>query len=148
MLDFFRGVLPWGKFRRLLSQLGSDSKYITAQQNDPAIADHVARSEKPDDPAWAPQPAEFTLMHELAAEIRDRLGVVCALLADLPVAVDHRHTPPASFPRPETELVKARKRVKDERDQAYDDRLVADVERAQQRWRERHALGQREPAQG
>lgn len=130
---------PWGKFWRLLGQLGSDSRYVKAQQNDPEVAAMLAAEESEGDPReWKPQAAEWTLLHDLLARIGDRQGEIAALIADLPVGVKKRHEPPAPFPRPETELDKARARIKAEREQAYDDRLLSLVEAGKQRWRESH----------
>lgn len=128
----------WTKFWRLLSQLGPDSRYVKAQQNDPEIAEHLAKQGKPDDPSWRPQAEDWTLLHELVAQVRDRLGGVAGLIADLPTAVKTRHTPPPYFPRPQTELDKARQRIEAEADKAYDDRLLDIAEAAKRRWRAQH----------
>jgi hypothetical protein len=137
LIDFFADVEPWGEFWRLLGQLGADSRYVKAQQNDPEVADLLASQESEDDPQeWKPQAQEWTLLHELVARLGDRQGDVAALIADLPVGVKTRHTPPPAFPRPETELDKARKRIAAEREQQYDDKVIDLVERAKQRYRE------------
>lgn len=74
--------------------------------------------------------------HELLAAVIDRLGILIALTSELPAAVKVRGPMPSTFPRPVTELDKARKALKVDADQRYDDDLLGDIERAQQRWRD------------
>lgn len=105
------------------------------------MAEFLIAKEKPDDPPWRPMPADFSLMHELVAQVRDLLGDVAALLADMPVGVKTRHKPPPKFLRPMTELDKARAKARDEADKAYDDRLLTLVAEGQRRWREQHPKG-------
>jgi hypothetical protein len=38
LLDFFRGVRPWGQFYRLVKGLPADGKFKAAQANDPELA--------------------------------------------------------------------------------------------------------------
>lgn len=78
-------------------------------------------------------------MHELQAQTRDRLGEIAALLADLPVAVKQRHTPPPTHPRPETALTRAMARVKREREEAYDAKIEDFVTKAKERYRRQQA---------
>jgi hypothetical protein len=134
LLDFFTGKEPWGEFWRLLSQLGADSRYMKAQQDDPEMAQRIAEAEDPDDPSWSPQAADWTLMHELMASVRDLLvDVVIITGKGLPSDGPRRFPPP--YPRPDTELEKARKRVAEIKLRTYDDKILAEVERAKDRWR-------------
>lgn len=98
-------------------------------------------AETPDEgaPPWAPALADWTLQHELLSQIRDRLGHVAALLADLPIGVKQRHTPPPDFPRPHTALDAALAEAKAAREKAYDDKLMAFADKAKARWRENEA---------
>ena len=100
------------------------------------MAEHLATQPDKDAPAWRPRPAEWTLMHELMARQTDRLGAIASLLSELPTPIKERHAFPEPFPRPETELDKARKRIEQAKIDEYDERLLGAVERAKQRWRE------------
>jgi hypothetical protein len=141
LIQFFRDERPWSQFWRLLEDLEKfgDSRYVRAQQNDPDVAEEWAKREldKKEEVGqkWRPEPEEWTLLHELTAQVRDRLGSLAALLADLPTGVKTRHSHPEPFPRPETELDRAKRRLEAEREQAYDAKLEAMVAGAKARWR-------------
>lgn len=79
----------------------------------------------------------------MTAQVRDRLGEVATLLADLPVApgVKQRTKPPAQFLRPETELDKARRAIQEAKDKAADDRLMDLGAKAKERWRAQQTTG-------
>lgn len=98
-------------------------------------------AEAPDEDGvpWAPALADWTLLHELVAIGNDRLGHVAALLADLPIGVKQRHTPPSAFPRPVTALDVALAEAKAAREKAYDDKIMDFAEKAKARWREQEA---------
>lgn len=74
-------------------------------------------------------------MHEMVAQIRDRLGDLGAILLDLPTGVKKRHDSPPTFPRPETAMDRARAAIKAKREQAYDDKINEFVEKAKERGR-------------
>lgn len=138
-------MLPWGKFWRLLDQLGADSRYSAAQQNDPELARKIAE-DTAEGKTWHPDAADWTLMHDLVAEVRD-------LLADS-VVIQGRGLPsngrrqfPSRYPRPVTEIDKARAAAEAARDQLADERIMAEVDRAKQRWRDQQAELQREMAE-
>lgn len=129
---------PWGKFWRLLDSLGGDSRYIKAQQDDPDVAEHIASKETDEDAPWKPANEDFTLMHEMVGEVRD-------LMADL-VVITGRGLPSNGqrkfgerFPRPETELTKARERHKRLREDQEAERLFEIVDVAKARWRAQQA---------
>lgn len=114
-----------------------DDRFAKAQQDDPEVAEYLAALPEAEE-KWRPAPVDFTLMHEMVAEVRDLLGELCALTADGPVAVKTRHTPPPPFPRPVSELEKARRRIKAARDAEYDADLLAFAEAGKRRWREQN----------
>lgn len=150
MLDFLRGTLPWGKFWRLVDRLGDGTHYRRAQQNDPETARYIAEAEAaeaeaaekaglPPPPPWRPDPDDWTLLHELTAQTRDRLGELATLIADLPTPVKTRSKPPAQFARPETLLDIERRLIAERREKSEVDRLMDLGERAKQRWRDQQA---------
>ena len=113
------------------------AKYIA--EKEAADADAAEKEGKPPPPPWRPDPDDFTLMHEILAQIRDGSAQTATLIADLPTAVKHRTRPPAAFGRPETELDRERRRIREERDQAADDRLMDITAAAKQRWKAQQA---------
>jgi hypothetical protein len=145
LLDFFTGKEPWGEFWRLLSQLGADSRYAKAQQDDPELAEVIAEEEAAKKKAgdetgekWRPAPADFTLMHSMVAEVRD-------LLADV-VVITGRGLPSNGtrkfaerYPRPRTELDKARLRISEREDVEYMEQMDDAILAAKQRWRDQQA---------
>jgi hypothetical protein len=144
LLDFFRDVRPWGQFWRLLSQLGSDSRYAKAQVDDPEVAMMLAEEEIQKRNAgeaeerWRPRPADFTLLHEMAAQQID-------LLSDL-VVITGRGLPSNGtrkfadrFPRPVNEMTKARKAVEAREDARYIEQMDDVVLAAKARWRAQQA---------
>jgi hypothetical protein len=142
-------VRPWGQFWRLLSQLGADSRYSKAQVDDPELAEMLAEEEAAKrkeaarrgetiEDKWAPQPADFTLMHELVAEVRDLLADVVVITGrGLPSNGTRKFA--ARFPRPQTELTKARLRVTEREDVEYMDQMDSAIMAAKQRWRDQQA---------
>lgn len=124
-----------------MSQLASssDSRYAKAQRNDPELAAQIAAEASDDDPPWTPPLTDWTLLHELLQVNNDRLGHLAALVADLPIGVKQRHTPPAPLPRPVTEIEKAMKAAREARDRAYDDKILDFAEKAKARWRAQQA---------
>lgn len=77
-------------------------------------------------------------MHELIAEIRDLLADV-TVIAGKGLPSDGPRRFADRFPRPETELVKARIRLQERADEAYDAQMDAIVSRAKDRWRAQQA---------
>lgn len=122
--------------------MGSDSRYIKAQQDDPEVAEALVEDED-EDVSWRPQPADWTLMHELLAQIRDITADTAKLIAQLPTTVTNRGEFPQAFPRPESEVAKARIRLKRERQQRYDENLLAFAEQAKARWRAQQAASEK-----
>lgn len=141
MLDFFRDDLPWGTFWRLFEQIkGSQETYFSrAQRNDPELAASMAPQIIDDDSPWHPPAADWTSMHELMAQTRDRLGEIAALLADMPVAVKTRHKPPPAHARPLTALAAAIEALQADRDQAEIDKVDDFVARAKARYLQNQA---------
>ena len=141
LLDFFTGAETWGEFWRLLGQLGSDSRYVKAQLDDPEVARAIAQREKEEDPAWHPQAADWTLMHDLMASILDRVTEMVVITGrGLPSNGTRQFPPP--FSRPDTELGRQRQQVAAETIQRYDDKILGEVERAKERWRAQQAEGE------
>ena len=134
---------PWGKFWRLLARLGADSAYQKALQDDPAtVASALAADDtETEGTPWRPAVEDWSMLHELLAQIRDRQGDIAAILLDLPVAVKSRHKPPQHFPRPLTELDRARIRIQNEKDEADMARIDAFVKRGKENWKRQHAVG-------
>ena len=107
-------------------------------QDDPELAEKIVADED-EDAKWHPRPSDWTLDRELLAQVRDRLGQVASLLADLPVGVKQRHNPPPAFPRPETALDKARIAKAKREEREYDEKLLDFAEQAKARWRAQQA---------
>ena len=141
-------MLPWGKFWRLLQQFegSGESYYARAREADEELAGILAEELVDDEAPWKPPAADWTLLHEMMAQQRDRLGEIAALLADLPVGVKQRHTPPPMFARPDTALSKAMARIKREREEEYDAKLDAFVSDAKARWRRNKEREEQEAA--
>jgi hypothetical protein len=153
LLDFFADREPWGEFWRLLSVLGTDSRYRKAILDDPEAVAVALSMDDGTSPSWRPESAEWTSMHELLASVVDSLGAIAALVADGPIGVKKRHEHPPPYPRPETELARQRKAIEAAKEQEYDDRLLNVVDAAKARWRAQHPdapkrgpRGDREPA--
>ena len=113
------------------------ARYIA--EKEAAEAEEAEKAGRPPAPPWRPDPDDFTLMHEILAQIRDGVAETATLIADLPTPVKQRTKPPAAFGRPETLLDKERRRIREERDQAADDRLLDITSAAKRRWREQQA---------
>jgi hypothetical protein len=114
-------------------------------------------AESDDEKPWRPEGSDWSLMHELTAEVRDRLGEIAALIADLPVGVKTRHKSPPQFPRPETALTRATRRYREEQDAKEMQRIEDWVEKGRENWRRlqreqaeetANALGDERPEDG
>jgi hypothetical protein len=88
-----------------------------------------------DETPWKPAGSDWSLMHELTAEVRDRLGEIAALIADLPVGVKTRHKAPPQFPRPETAMTRATRRYREQQETAELQKIEDWVEKGRENWR-------------
>lgn len=147
LLDFFRDERPWGQFWRLLDQLGRDSRYRAAQLDDPDVAELLAGEDGGD--KWSPMPADFTLMHELVAEVRDLMADAVVILGrGLPSNGKREFVD--RFPRPDTELARALENREKTKVEKYDEDLLDFAEKAKARWRaqqEREAVASPSPTE-
>lgn len=130
LLDFFRGIYPWGKLDRLtdrLLRMPRSALQIALAQDEEAAEHQLAAdddapsaSNKPPLESWSPE------VEWLAANF-DRMGeLIQAVVAGIPGGKPPRIRP---APRPETALDRARRR----RAWTRHDALVAEVEAAQAR---------------
>lgn len=76
-------------------------------------------------PSWRPAHTDWTLTHELLAQVRD--AVLRAHFKD-----------PKDFPRPVTALQEARAEAEERRMRSGYDKILDVVARGQQRWKEGH----------
>lgn len=125
--DYFRGLKPWRRLLNVLDRLPANSQYVTAQRNDPELAELIASLPEAEMGRWRPPATEFSLDTSLLAEIRDRLGVVATLLGDMPLApgVKRRSKPPPPFPRPLTAIERARAAAEAQMEADLDDMVAA-----------------------
>lgn len=107
----------------ILRGLPSHSHYVAAQKQDPELAEHLANLAGDEDRKWRPQPTEYTLQHELLAANFDRLGELIAAVIN--GYAKRGIQPPSRFPRPETELDRAMKRLEFRVDRELDDLIKA-----------------------
>jgi hypothetical protein len=115
-------------------------------QDEDFVAAIVEREVEDDDeaPSWSPAAEDWTLLHEMLAQVFDRLGALAMITAHAKPEAKG----PDPFPRPVTALSKARESMKQVKLDRYDEKLLDVVAKAQQRWRdlseeERDAMVQR-----
>lgn len=108
-MEYFRRQRPWWEFTALLQGLPSHSHFVSAQRNDPQVAEWLAA--QPERARWVPPPTEWTLGHELLAGIFDRLGEQTAVTANVSGRMRQPAQSPDRFPRPVTAIEKAKARA-------------------------------------
>lgn len=113
LLDFFRGVLPWSKLRRLLERLPAHGHYKSALSSDESLTpmwERIALTTEDDPPptmlGWSP---EYTMLVALVEAVRNLIAVTVAVNSK-----DGRVDNPPSMPRPVTALQKARNKARDD----------------------------------
>ena len=119
LLDFFRGVHPWGKLHRLMLRLPWYSEYKRALEDDAEFwENYYARVEDPaeleGDPGAPPSLAAWDEWRELAADLKDQL-------AQQTISLLSPHVPKGK-PKPKFKPVK---RPKPARAKAAEARLAA-----------------------
>lgn len=128
--------MPWLEFWPLLRQLSGDCRYAKAQLNDPEVVERLlAEQEEEAEGDWHPPAEDWSLMHELVAQVRDRLGAVAKLVAELPTTIEQRKPLPPSFPRPQTVYGRVKAERQQVREEHYDQHLMDVVDQAKARWR-------------
>lgn len=132
--------MPWLEFWPLVRQLSGDSRFAKAQLNDRAVVEQMLDDAEADEKEngtqeWRPPAEDWSLMHELVAQVRDRLGAVAKLIAELPTTVETRRPVPPPFPRPLTEYDQALAAREKVREDQYDQHLMDVVDQAKARWR-------------
>lgn len=103
----------WRQLANVIAGLPDSSHFRTAQRNDPEIAERVAEEleiEGAEGPKWAPRPEEWDLLHELLAANFDRVGDLIAAVINTTPGIQTKVKPPDRYPRPETEIDRARRR--------------------------------------
>lgn len=129
-------LATWWKARRwvalleLINQLPNTSRTQAAMVNDPELVAQMLDSEDDDTPAWSPPLTDWNTSAVLAAETRDLLLDVVRLLSGIrsgiPIVQQERLKPAPKtggkpFPRPVTEIDRARRRAEVE---AYEGALA------------------------
>lgn len=136
ILDFFRGVHPWGKLERLIGRLGrmSQSHYRHDLAQDDELAEQMAEGDDGVQREYRPQLEDWTPVVAGLANVEDRLSEL--LVATVAV---QGGKPPKVRPakRPET----AADRVESRKDMQQHEKLNAMVEEAQARDRARKLVG-------
>lgn len=131
LLDFFRGLLPWGKLDRLIGRLMEMPRsqfQLDLAEDDEAAEEYLAAHGDTDSGSSRPSLAVWSPEVEYLAAVVDRLGeVVQAVISTVPKAKPPRIKP---VPRPKSAFDRARERRAWRR---HGD-LVAEVEAAQARW--------------
>jgi len=134
----------WSRLGTILSRLPSTSQLVKAQRLDLDVAERVLDEQEERDrrgwpkPQWRPDLAEWGPGEEVLATLADRIGELEALIANLPHAMNGKKgkaKPPKAYARPKTGLEEAEKRRRVRR--FYE--LDAEVQEAQQRWRDLQA---------
>ena len=112
--DYFRRRRPWRELRIILRRLPTSSHYVAAKRNDPEYAERVAAATSGEGRplAWSPSPSEWNLLCELTAGVFDRLGDLITLTQNVHRGKDAAaQKPPDRFPRPVTEIERAKARA-------------------------------------
>lgn len=125
-----------------MGQLGGDSRYAKALSDDPAVARLVLGESSENEPeghdsrgsSWRPAHSDWTMEHELLAQIRDLTGR--AHFKDF-----------GMFPRPESAIETLRAEMEEARRRSGYENILSVVEAGKRRWRgmsqeERDAMGQ------
>jgi hypothetical protein len=129
-----------------VGRLPSTSQFVKDQRLDPENAEHALDDQEERDRRgwpqrqWRPDLAEWGPTEEVLATLTDRMGELEALIANLPHAMNGKKgkaKPPKPYPRPKTGIEEAEKRRRVRR--FYE--LDAEVQEAQQRWRDMQAAG-------
>lgn len=103
----------WRQLANIIKSLPASSHYVTAQRNDPEVAERVAiqleeQGEKA--PKWTPRPEDWDMLHELLAANFDRIGDLIAAVINTTPGIKNQVQPPDRYPRPETEIDRQRRR--------------------------------------
>lgn len=121
LLDWFRGVYPWGKLDRLLAQLPQGSAYWAARADDDEVAElYVAEHPERDTKPQRPPLNEQTRTNQLLAAAVD---AVSTLVAQQATQMSGNTVKPAYLPSPQTAVDRAYKRA----ESAELDSLVAEA---------------------
>jgi hypothetical protein len=128
--DYFAGRKPWRKLANILRRLPSHSHFITAQRNDPELAEQLVQSGVEPE-KWTPPATEWGLPELLTAALFDRLGNVITAVQAGP---QRRPQQMDQFPRPETEIDRARRRLGRQAERELDE-LIA---QAHETYRQEH----------
>jgi hypothetical protein len=111
--------------------------------DDPEVAEMMAEREAADKKAgkissWHPPQAEWTILHGMVAEVRDFLADILVVTGKgLPSDGPRRFID--RYPRPRTELEKARLRIAEREDVRYMEQMDDAIMAAKQRWRDQQA---------
>ena len=143
LLEFFRGERSWFQLGRFLRQLShhANSHFMVEQANDPDVArllyERRQQAGKTEKRArkYRPSAYEWGVVPNLLKAILDRLGELEAIEASHPLPPKvKRLKPPKGYPLPETamERVELAARI------AYFESLDAEVQEAQERYRQEH----------
>jgi hypothetical protein len=106
LLDWFRGRRPWAQLERLIDGLPAHSRYVAALLDDPDVAADLA--EVP----TAPRPMSLVGFDPVVARLTDLIDAVNANTAATIAAAGVDPPTIDPMPRPETELDRARNRVR------------------------------------
>ena len=79
------------------------------------------RSEESEASSWRPAHSDWTMLHELLAQVRDLL-------------MKAHFTNPQMFPRPQSEIERLREEIEEQRMASGYQRVLDEVEAAQARW--------------
>lgn len=130
--DYLNGRKPLRRLANILRRLPGDSHYVNAKRNDPQLAAALAQRASGDDkPKFTPPPTEWTTVAELLAAVFDRLGEVVRAVQN-GYAREPIREPIRPYPRPITEIDRAKKRAEEQEDQALED-LIAQAQETHRR---------------
>lgn len=125
LYDWFRGQRPWRELRILVDGLPRmGSHYGKAIRDDPEVAERVAS--QPESPGrWRPDDADWDLGRELAAGIRDAIRDLTVLLHNVNAPKGKQVKAAERFPRPVTEIDRAKARAEARIERELDALIVA-----------------------
>lgn len=113
LLDFFRGVYPWGKLYRLIAQLPWWSKYKLLLADDDEYAEQVRAATGGGTGSRRPSLTDWDPHRELVAELRDGFAGMQAAIAN--AAANRKKgsqaVKPKPTPRPKTAAQRAEQRA-------------------------------------